>query len=86
MSAPFELTLLLPHDHRFAPTLRDLAIHAAEYAGCPRPQAEAFGRAAEELLRESLANGSHVEVPVVVRRAAGPLELVVDERVLTLEI
>lgn len=86
-STSFELTLSLPHDTRFTRTIRDLAIHAAQYAGCGRDQAEAFGAAAEELLREHLADATFDgQVPIIVRRAAGPLEVVIHERTVRLEI
>ncbi len=83
----FELTLSLPHDARFASTIRDLAIHAAQHAGCAQAKAEAFGRAAEELLRACLADSAPGnEVPVVMRRITGPLELLIDDRIITLEV
>jgi hypothetical protein len=83
----FELTLSVPHDPRFASTIRDLAIHAAQHVGCAQAKAEAFGRAAEELLRACLADSAPgSDVPVVVRCLAGPLELLIDERIITLDI
>ena len=83
----FELTLSFPPDARFAPAIRDLAIHAAQYVGCARAKAEAFGRAAEDLLRTCLeASPQEDEVPVVMRRMAGPLELRIDDRIITLDI
>jgi hypothetical protein len=83
----FELTLSLPRDPRFAATIRDLAVHAAQHAGCGQARAEAFGRAAEELLQASLADSPREDdVPVVVRRLAGPLELRIDKRIITLDI
>jgi hypothetical protein len=86
-TTPFELTLSLPHDARFASTIRDLAIHAAQHVGCAQAKAEAFGRAAEELLRACLADSAPGnDVPVVVRRVGGPLELMIDDRLITLDI
>ena len=83
----FDLTLSLPPDERFAATIRALAIHAAEHAGCLRAQAEAFGRAAEELLKAYLEESTpHREIAVVVRRADGPLELIIDQHRITLDI
>lgn len=83
----FELTISLPHDLRFASTIRDLAVHAAQHVGCAQREAEAFGRAAEDLLRACLADSAAgSDVPVIVRRLAGPLELLIDQRVITLEI
>lgn len=83
----FELTMSLPHDARFAPAIRDLATHAAQHVGCGPAKAEAFGLAAEELLRRWLEDsGPDEEVPVVMRRVAGPLELRIDDRTITLDI
>ena len=83
----FELSLSLPHDARFAATVRDLATHAAQHAGCAQSKAEAFGRAAEELLRSCLEHSAPGdEVPVIVRRLTGPLELLIDDRLITLDI
>jgi hypothetical protein len=83
----FELTLSLPHDPRFAATIGALAVHAAQHVGCAQAKAEAFGRAAEDLLRACLADSAPGDdVPVIVRRLAGPLELLIDERIITLDI
>ena len=49
-AAAFELNLSLPQEERFVPMARDLAVHAAERAGCGRPDAESFGRVVADLL------------------------------------
>lgn len=83
----FELTLSLPHDVRFASTVGELVVHAAQYAGCVQARAEAFGREVEALVRCHLADPAAPPlVPIVVRLAAGPLEIVVNGRSMTLEI
>jgi hypothetical protein len=83
----FEFTLSLPNDDRFAATIRDLAIHAARYAGCARPEADAFGCAVEALLRRCFEDAaSDLPLPIVVRRAAGPLEILIGERSIMLDV
>jgi hypothetical protein len=83
----FEFQISLPHDVRLAATVRSLAVHAAHVAGCADARAEAFGRSVEELVRTSLQDHSSAgDVPVVLRRAEGPLEVHVDTRTLTLDV
>jgi hypothetical protein len=83
----FELTLSLPHDVRLAATVRGLAVQAAHYAGCSDAKAEAFGRSVEELARTCLADAAaSAEIAVVVRRAAGPLEVRIATRTITLDV
>ena len=74
----FELNVLLPADSRFAATVRDLAVHAARYAGCRGSDAEAFGNTVEAVMM-GCVNGSFrgAAVPVVVRRTDGPVEVLI---------
>lgn len=85
-ASSFELTVSVPHDQSFAPMVRGVAEHAAHYAGYAAGDAEAFGRSVEEALRGCMAslpvNGN---LPVIVRCAAGPLEILVNGRALILE-
>ena len=77
----FELKMSLPHDVRFIATIRDIAVHAAQYAGCAEVAAVAFGRRVEEVFRLELErDNSDRAVPIVVRRQAGPVEVLVDQR------
>ena len=83
----FEFVLSVPHDPRFAGAVRDLAAHAASHYGCAPPRAEAFGQEAEQLFRTCLQeNPTRREVPVVVRSTTGPLELLIDERNISLDL
>ena len=83
----FELTLSLPHDVRLAATVRGLAVKAAHYAGYADAQAEAFGKSVEEVARGCLADAAATqEIAVVVRRAAGPLEVRIASRTITLDV
>lgn len=82
----FDFTVSVPQDARFASMVRRVAEQAAEYAGYPRTQAEAFGQRVEDVVRDSIdqtsADGS---LPVVVRRSDGPLEVLIDGRPLTID-
>ena len=85
MNGPmFELNVSLPHDARFAETARELAVHAAKQAGHGDEAARAFGQDVESLVRSHLeASVSGTPVPLVVRRVAGPVEVLVNGRSLT---
>jgi hypothetical protein len=77
-AADFELNLSLPAEERFATTMRDLAAHAARYAGCTEQDAERFGAAVEGVVRQCFERaGAGAEVPAVIRRGAGPVEFLI---------
>ena len=83
----FELTVSIPAEPRFVATVRDLAIHAAQYAGCLEAEATEFGAAVEQAVRQHLTHTpSDAPVAVVVRRNTGPLEVLVDEQTITLDL
>jgi hypothetical protein len=73
----FELNVSLPPDGRFVLTLRELAVHAARYAGCRGHDANAFGAVVERVARECVAFQS-ASIEVVVRRGDGPVEVLID--------
>jgi hypothetical protein len=85
----FEFQLSVPRDAEVAAVVRMLAEQAARYAGCSELHAAAFGEQVAEAVRAHL-NGSagHTSssIPVVVRRATGPLEVLVDTRTIALEL
>jgi hypothetical protein len=82
----FELNVSIPPDPRFAETVRELAVHAAKQAGCSEARAHAFGREVEEATRGYIEHGGgDAGVPLVFRRAAGPIEVLVNGRTLTAE-
>ena len=82
----FELNMSIPADPRFAETVRELAVHAARYCGCSEATAHAFGREVEEATRGHIENrGGDAAVPLVFRRAAGPVEVLVNGRTLIAE-
>lgn len=75
----FELNLSLPTDARYAATLRDLAVHAARYAGCRGADADRFGAAVEAIVLGCLAHvaSDEMPLPIVVRRGDGPVEVLI---------
>lgn len=74
----FELNVTVAADPRFAETLRELAVHAARYAGCRGADADLFGAAVETVVRASIAVGTRGgSVEGVVRRVNGPLEFLI---------
>src|SRR5918999_24110 len=73
----FELNLSLPSDARYAEAMRELAVHAARYAGCRGADAEEYGTAVEIVVRACLAGKDRAAVPVIVRRGAGPVEFLI---------
>jgi hypothetical protein len=81
---PFEINVSLPHDARFAETARELAVHAARQAGCGEDEARAFGQDVEDVvLRHIDSETSGKPIPLVVRRADGPVEVLINGRTLT---
>jgi hypothetical protein len=81
----FELAMSVPRDQRYAAVVHDLARHAANYAGCAGADGDVFARSVGEAFAASVAAGDG-DVPVMFRRAGGPLEVMLDGRLLTLAI
>ena len=75
----FELNVSMPTDTRYVATLRDLAVHAARYAGCRGADADRFGAAVEAIVLGCLAHAAAdaIPVPIVVRRGDGPVEVLI---------
>ena len=75
----FELNVSVTADTRFAATLREVAAHAARYAGGDDAGADRFGEAVEAVamacLGEAVKSGGPVQV--VVRRGDGPVEVLI---------
>lgn len=83
----FQLDVSVPRDERFVPTVRDLAVQGARFAGCSAEVADAFGRTVEAALGTCLRNSTaDTPIAVVVRRNQGPLEVLVDEQTITLDV
>jgi hypothetical protein len=73
----FELNVSVPRDRRYAETMRELAVHAARYAGCRGSDADRYGATVEAVVRACLAPGGPGQIPVIVRRGVGPLEFLI---------
>ena len=84
----FELSVTLPPDPRFAGTVAAIAVHAAQFAGCAPPAAQAFGRDVEAAVRGCIdrQRAPSATIPLVVRRDAGPVEVIVDGRTLRIDV
>jgi hypothetical protein len=77
-AADFELNVSLPADGRFAETMRDLAAHAARYAGCREGDADRYAAAVEHVARACLKKApAGAGVMVIFRRRSGPLEFLI---------
>ena len=85
-TSTFQVIVSLQND-RFVSAVRALVDTAAKYAGCPSPAAARFALEVEEAINATLRE-ARVEgpLPVTVRRADGPLEVVVNGRVFRLEL
>jgi len=81
----FAFDVAMPRDARFAEAVRRLALQAASYAGGNAGEAEAFA-ASVELAFQACLSGSTGDVALTFRRAAGPVEVVIDGRVLSLAV
>jgi nitroimidazol reductase NimA-like FMN-containing flavoprotein (pyridoxamine 5'-phosphate oxidase superfamily) len=73
----FELNVWLAAEPKYAETLRELAAHAARYAGCEPEQVEQYAAAVERVVLACMAHGHGGGVPLVFRRGGGPLECLV---------
>lgn len=85
----FHFEVSVPRDEQVAAVIRMLAEQAARYCGCNEPGASAFGERVAEAVRAQLnGSSSHASssIPVVVRRATGPLEVTVAARTIALEL
>ena len=74
---PFELSVTVPADRRFADTVGALAREAARQAGRSEADAARFGAEAEAALQECLAGGDEADgqVAVVFRRGDRALDV-----------
>ena len=79
-AAHFELNVSLPADARFGEAMRDLAVHAARYAGSGEQDADRYGKAVEAVVVACLEHSPVADVPVVLRRGRGPVEFLIGCR------
>jgi hypothetical protein len=80
----FEFIVSIPRDAIGLATIRKLAEQAARYVGADA-NAEGFGAAVEEAARAQV-NGAAGAIPCVVRRAEGPVEVLVGTRTIALDV
>jgi hypothetical protein len=82
----FTFRVSVSRDELFAETIRRLAVQAARYAGSDEAASEAFGHTVERAVREDVrGTSSQAPVDIVIRRDAGPVEVLVNGRALILE-
>jgi hypothetical protein len=76
-------------DARFVAAVRALVDTAAKYAGCPSAPAAQFARQVEEAIEASFRE-RHADtdgpLPVTVRRADGPVEVLINGHLLSLDV
>ena len=83
----FRLDCSIPRDARYVAAVRDLAVHAARFAGCSPPDAASFGQSVETVFGESLRQSTtDAPIAIVVRCGEGPLEVLVDEQTISLDV
>jgi hypothetical protein len=82
----FEVVVSL-QDARFVGAVRALVDTAAQYAGCQAADAARFAGDVENAIRTCLGDRRpDGPLPVTVRRATGPIEVIVDGQVLSLDV
>jgi hypothetical protein len=84
-ASTFVFNVALPRDARYAEAVRRLALQAANYAGGNAGEAEAFAASVERAFQACLSESTG-DVPLTFRRAAGPVEVLIDGRVLSLAV
>ena len=85
-ASSFEFAVSMPREAQFAGAVYRLVVQAAQYAGCAACDVDAFARAVEAAFEGCVVEASSDHVPLMFRRSSGPLEVVVDGRVLTLTV
>jgi hypothetical protein len=73
----FEINVTVAADGRFVAALRDLATHAARYAGCRGADADIYGGVVEAFVRACVGRAPGGEMPVIIRRSNGPIEFLI---------
>ena len=82
----FQFVLSVPHDAQYLPMVRLLAAQAARYASCSEAEAERFGGSVEQAVQACLHKPAPTSaISIVVRREAGPVEVVVDGHIVSIE-
>ena len=85
-STTFEMTVSI-EDERFVGTVGALVLQAAAYAGCESGEATRFAKAVQEAITATLEEPrEHPFLPVIVRRRSGPVEVLMNGRILSLDV
>jgi hypothetical protein len=82
----FEMTVSI-EDERFVGAVAALVLQAAAYAGCQSTDAAQFANAVQDAIAASLEEPREQPLlPVVVRRRSGPIEVLMNGRILSLDV
>jgi hypothetical protein len=82
----FQFSLSVPRDAQFAPMVRGLAAQAARYASCSEAEVEAFAGSVDAAVRACLRESSaDAIIAITVQRDAGPIEVLVNGRAITVQ-
>jgi hypothetical protein len=87
-ASTFEVTVSL-EDARFVSAVRALIDTAAQYAGCPAATAAQFARDVEDAIEASFRDrraATDGPLPLTVRRADGPVEVLVNGHIFSLDV
>jgi hypothetical protein len=85
-STTFEMTVSI-EDERFVGAVGAIVLQAAAYAGCPSDEAARFAQTVQDAITESLDQPREQSlIPVVVRRRSGPVEVLMNGRILSLDV
>lgn len=75
----FELKMSFPAEARFAATLRDLAVHAARFAGAHGTDPDRYGAAVERVVLACVhRHRGGGPLAMVLRRSSGPVEFLLE--------
>ena len=84
---PFDMTIALPRDARYAATARLIADEAARDAGSTGRPAETFAARVEDVTRAELtARGNSLHVVIAVHRNASAITVTIGRQTLTLDL
>jgi hypothetical protein len=85
-SNTFHFSILVPRGARFASTVREIAAQAARYANCSAADADRFAVKVESAVHACLGEDTPDRaIQIVVQRNMGPLEFLVDGRVIAVD-
>ncbi|HTM04405.1 MAG TPA: hypothetical protein VL173_12930 [Vicinamibacterales bacterium] len=84
---PFDMTIALPRDARYAATARLIVDETARDAGSTGQPAQTFAARVEDVARAELtARGTDRHVLIAVHRNASAIVVTIDRQTLTLDL